>query len=59
MRPRTLRRALPLRHCIDCGREYSPYRDWQKFCSTKCRNTYFWKYREIVVKEAVPVETET
>lgn len=26
--------------CILCGREYEQHRDWQKFCSHRCRQAY-------------------
>ena len=28
------------RKCNTCGKRFEPNRDWQKFCSEKCRDTY-------------------
>jgi hypothetical protein len=26
--------------CDECGRDFRPARDWQHFCSPRCRNAY-------------------
>jgi len=32
--------------CIKCRTQFTPVRHWQKYCSEKCRMSYFWDKRE-------------
>lgn len=36
--------------CLCCDQSFITKRAWQKFCSRKCRNDYFWKTHEVVEK---------
>lgn len=36
MRPRTKQTKKTL-NCAECGNDFTQYRSWQKFCSSKCR----------------------
>ena len=33
-------RKFPARSCITCSNEYQPTREWQKFCTNRCRYAY-------------------
>ena len=33
--------------CRACGREFSPSRHWQRFCSTECRKQSWNKYNNL------------
>jgi hypothetical protein len=39
------------RNCKNCGEIFTPSRQWQEFCGTKCRNGYHNGVRD----KAVPV----
>lgn len=34
--------------CETCRFNFTPKKIWQKFCSKKCRNSFFWSHHEIV-----------
>jgi hypothetical protein len=51
MKPRKPRIPLPLQSCRCCGKEFSPYREWQLYCSARCRSLYHWLTHEVIKTE--------
>lgn len=49
---RKIKRAKPIvlnsesAQCVKCKSEFKPVRHWQKYCSEKCRMSYYWDRKE-------------
>lgn len=66
-KPRTLKKQLPEKRCVRCGTIFPPYRQWQRYCTPKCRNLHYWETHEVIKTldgdqvipsvEALPVQT--
>ena len=44
--------ASLLYRCAECGDEYQPYREWDKFCSDKCKWDH-WKQNHVRVNKII------
>ena len=40
--------------CVKCKSEFKPVRHWQKYCSEKCRMSYYWDRKEAQEEERKP-----
>lgn len=38
--------------CPQCGKLFQLKARWQKYCSTQCRNDYYWKTHKVVKIES-------
>ena len=41
------------RECAVCKELFLPKKDWQKYCSPKCRNAQYWSTHKIVKIEPI------
>lgn len=39
--------------CLVCGKEFTKNRDWQKYCSAKCRKEAFNKRHNLGLREKI------
>jgi hypothetical protein len=50
--PRKLKKQKPkpVDNCVVCGKEFTVYRKWQRFCGIACKNAYHYKERVAALK---------
>jgi endogenous inhibitor of DNA gyrase (YacG/DUF329 family) len=50
-RRRRVKKYTEKAKCIECGKEFTVHRDWQKFCGERCRYNHFMKRRARIIKK--------